>query len=124
MKSLKVLEKPKKYPETIATNASCFTDITSYTENIPRGSKELENLIIAFARRPDSETYTELIFQFWKKFVENAKFRGITYDPYLGEFKKAFNFLKLKKIEIKLIFSTSLCRDDDTCMEQGGRMRK
>ncbi|CAD45581.1 SET domain-containing protein 3 [Caenorhabditis elegans] len=83
MKSLKVLEKPKKYPETIATNASCFTDITSYTENIPRGSKELENLIIAFARRPDSETYTELIFQFWKKFVENAKFRGITYDPYL-----------------------------------------
>ncbi|CAP29537.2 Protein CBR-SET-3 [Caenorhabditis briggsae] len=55
----------------------------TYGDYLKPGSKEIEDLIVEFGKRRDAEVYTEHMFMLWKKFVENAKLRGIDYDPYL-----------------------------------------
>uniref|UniRef100_A0A8R1DSR2 SET domain-containing protein n=2 Tax=Caenorhabditis japonica TaxID=281687 RepID=A0A8R1DSR2_CAEJA len=77
------LEKSFNDVELCAREASCLFDISDYLEYMTPGSKDIENLIVAFVKRADAEIYNEKSFELWKKFVANAKLRGIEYDPYL-----------------------------------------
>ncbi|ULU01894.1 hypothetical protein L3Y34_001882 [Caenorhabditis briggsae] len=77
------LEKSFNDLELCAKNASSIPDFSQYGDYLKPGSKEIEDLIVEFGKRRDAEVYTEHMFMLWKKFVENAKLRGIDYDPYL-----------------------------------------
>lgn len=66
-----------------AQDASSLLDYRDFAEYMVPGSKEIENLIIAFSKRRDANVYDEYMFNLWKKFVENAKLRELDYDPYL-----------------------------------------
>ncbi|EGT33626.1 CBN-SET-3 protein [Caenorhabditis brenneri] len=69
--------------ETWAKSANAPYDLSQRLEFMDPGSKEIENFIIAFSRRKESEIFMESMFEFWKIFVKNTNTRGIDYDPYL-----------------------------------------
>ena len=66
-----------------AREASSFLDISDYIDYMKPGVQDIENLISAFSQRRDAEVYSKNLFYWWKKFIENANYRKIVYDPYL-----------------------------------------
>ncbi|EFP09282.1 CRE-SET-3 protein [Caenorhabditis remanei] len=77
------LEKSFKDVDRSAREASSFLDISDYIDYMKPGVQDIENLISAFSQRRDAEVYSKNLFYWWKKFIENANYRKIVYDPYL-----------------------------------------